>query len=116
MQCIFAVLKRSIFAVDEDKLSEGTNVLDSILERQISYFADEDGLNALLKHIGDSPWRQVFRTLRDGFNAQNSRKPVSLWQGVDPVFKDLVGGLTNFDPAKRLTAHEALAHRWFADV
>ena len=116
VQCISAVLKRLIFAVDEDKLEEGANELADILERQISYFADEDGLNALLKHLDDSPWCQVLNTPRDGFNESNPRKQFYLWIDVDADFKDLIGGFTNFDTAKRLTAHEALAHRWFAEL
>jgi serine/threonine protein kinase len=33
---------------------------------------------------------------------------------VDPAFKDLIRGLTNLDPAKRLTARQALEHPWLA--
>lgn len=88
-----------------------------ILERQISYFADADGLDALLKHLGkENPWCEILQVIRDGFNKSNPRKPFSLWRGVDADFKDLICGLTNFDPAKRLSAHDALAHRWFAEV
>ena len=87
-----------------------------ILERHISYFADEEGLNGLLTHLGDSPWRQVLEVLRDGFNQAHPRKPVSLWKWIDEDFRDLITGLTNFDPAQRLTAKEALNHRWFGDV
>lgn len=116
MQCIYAVLQRVIFAVAEEELANGEEPLSVVLERQISYFADEDGLNGLLKHLGDSPWCEVLKVIRDGFNKANPRKPFSLWRNVDADFKDLIGGLTNFDPVKRLTAHEALAHRWFGDV
>lgn len=55
MQCIHAVIKRVIFAVDEEKLAEGEEVLSVVLERQVSYFADEEGLNGLLEHLGDNP-------------------------------------------------------------
>lgn len=61
----------------------------------------------------------VFEVLRDGFNKENPRKPFSLWKNyvaIDADFKDLISGLTNFDPAKRITAHEALEHKWFKDV
>jgi serine/threonine protein kinase len=51
-----------------------------------------------------------------GVHGFNPRKPFSLWKNIDADFKDLVSGLTNFEPTKRLTAHEALAHRWFSDV
>ncbi|TAQ88176.1 hypothetical protein B7494_g3490 [Chlorociboria aeruginascens] len=114
--CIYAVLKRVIFAVDKEKLAEGEEILAVVLERQISYFADEDGLNGLLQHLGDSPWCEVLQVIRDGFNKTNPRKPFSLWKNIDTDFKDLIGGLTNFEPTKRLTAHEALAHKWFSDV
>lgn len=110
------MLKKVIFAVSEEELGEGEEKLAVVLERQISYFADLDGLNGLLKHLGESPWCEIFKVIRDGFNKDNPRKPVSLWTGIDADFKDLIGGLTNFDPAKSLTAHEALAHRWFREI
>jgi hypothetical protein len=47
--------KEVIFAVKEEDLKEGEEPLAVILERQISYFADKEGLNQLLKHLGDSP-------------------------------------------------------------
>lgn len=115
IQCIYAVLKRVIFAIDDSELGED-EPLAVLLERQISYFADTDGLDGFLEYLGDSPWREVIEVLRDGFGERNPRRPFSLWQNVDPDFKDLIGGLMNFDPAKRLTAHEALTHRWFRDV
>lgn len=105
-----------IFAVDEPKLADGVDKLAVVLERQISYFADEDGLNGFLKYLGDeSPWHQIFRVIKGGFGKEQPRKPFALWEGpnLDPDFKDLIGGLTNFDPTKRLTAQQALAHRWF---
>lgn len=114
-QCIYAVHKLVIFAVAESELGEGEVVLAHVLERQISYFADAEGLAELLRLLGESnsPWVDIFAVIRDGFNADNPRKPFSLWQGVDEELKDLVGRLTNFDPAKRLTAQEALGHPWF---
>ena len=119
MQCIYAVLQEVIFAVAEDKLDKGDadHIHAEVLKRQISYFADDDGLNALLNHLDDdNPWGQALWSLRASFNEKDPRRPFSRWEAVDADFKDLIGGLTNFDPAKRLTAHEALAHRWFADV
>ncbi|KAL9076571.1 MAG: hypothetical protein Q9161_000903 [Pseudevernia consocians] len=114
--CIYAVLQRVIFAVGEDELAEGEEPLSIVLERQISYFADEDGLNALLNRLGNSPRCGVLKVIRDGFNKTQPRKPFSMWENVDADFKDLISGLTNFDPAKRLTAQEALAHIWFIDL
>lgn len=114
------MLKRVIFAVGQEELGEGEQPLAIIIERQISYFADQDGFDAFVRHIDEnSPWCQIFGVLRDSFNGENPRRPFSLWKGEgveDEDFKDLVGGLTNFDPAKRLTARQALAHRWFDGV
>jgi serine/threonine protein kinase len=73
-------------------------------------------LDGFLKYLGESPWCEVLTVIRDGFTETNPRKPFSLWKNIDADFKDLIGGLMKFDPAKRLTAHDALAHRWFRDV
>jgi serine/threonine protein kinase len=118
IQCIYAVTNQVIFDVEEE-LEEDIEPFSIVIERQISYFAEEDTLAAFLEHIGDSRWRVVFETLRDGFNKKNPRKPFSLWKnyvGVDADFKDLISGSTNCDPAKRITARQALEHKWFEDV
>ncbi|KAL3473947.1 hypothetical protein BJX99DRAFT_260793 [Aspergillus californicus] len=68
--CICAVHKRIILAVREDELEESVDPLAIMIERQISYFADEYGLNRFLKHLGDNPWARVFEVTRDGFNQE----------------------------------------------
>ncbi|RDL40784.1 Serine protein kinase [Venustampulla echinocandica] len=95
--------------------------LSIILERQLSYFAEPDTFDTLLRHLGpESPWCEILTVVRSGFNEQNRRKPFRLWKvekpGFDQDFMDLVGRMTNFDLVKRITAREALAHKWFADV
>ncbi|QSS60257.1 hypothetical protein I7I51_05054 [Histoplasma capsulatum] len=114
--CIYAMHKRVIFAVGEEELDEGVDPLAIVIERQISYFADEDALNGFLKYLGDNPWIRVFEVIRDGFNKNNPRRPFFLWKGVDDDFKSFIRATTNFDPEKRITAHEALAHKWFEGV
>ncbi|KAH7381557.1 kinase-like domain-containing protein [Pyrenochaeta sp. MPI-SDFR-AT-0127] len=114
--CIYAVHKRVIFAVGEEELEEGVEPLAVVIERQISYFADEDGLSGFIKQLGNNPWVPVFEVTRDGFNKDNPRRPFSLWTGVDEGFKHLISDMTNFDPEKRITAREALAHKWFKGV
>ncbi|KAH7391070.1 kinase-like domain-containing protein [Phaeosphaeria sp. MPI-PUGE-AT-0046c] len=114
--CIYAVHKRVIFAVGEEELEEGVEPLAVVIERQISYFADEDGLSGFLNHLGDNPWVPIFEVTRDGFNKDNPRRPFSLWKGVDEDFKTLICAMTNFDPEKRIAAREALAHSWFEDI
>ncbi|KAL8717814.1 MAG: hypothetical protein Q9225_004987 [Loekoesia sp. 1 TL-2023] len=114
--CVYAVRKRVIFAINEEKLEEGVDPLAVVLRRQISYFADPAGLLGFLNYIGEeSPWFEVFGDIID----KSPRQPFYLWKGwedVDKDFKDLVGRLTNFDPAKRITAREALEHPWFKGV
>ncbi|EEQ27303.1 conserved hypothetical protein [Microsporum canis CBS 113480] len=114
--CIYAVHKKVIFAVDESELGEGEEKLARVIERQISFFADQDSIQEFLHHISESPWAEIFRVIRDGFNKENPRRPFALWKGVDPVFKDLVLRMTHFNPDKRITAREALAHEWFKGI
>ena len=111
-------MKRVILYVDENALLEGELALAHVVERQISYFADLESFHRLLRHLGDSPWCQVLEVLRDGFNEENPCEPFVRWnmEPLDSDLKDHIGGLTNFDPAKRLTADEALSHNWLYDV
>lgn len=108
--------KRVIFAVGDEELKEGEEKLAIVLQRQLSYFADLESLGGLLRYLGDSPWTQIFTVIAEGFNKELPRAPFALWKYIDPEFKDLVGKMTNVDPKGRITAHEALSHRWFADV
>lgn len=89
------------------------------LQRQVSYFGDREGVEGLLKHIGDDDVNcQVLRMLwEDRHEEYIPYKPFSEWADVtDVVFKDLIRELTNLDPANRITAAEALEHPWFTDV
>ncbi|KFZ01728.1 hypothetical protein V501_09833 [Pseudogymnoascus sp. VKM F-4519 (FW-2642)] len=120
--CIYVLSRTVIFALSAKEIEDPEmEPLSIILERQLSYFAEPDTFDALLRYLGpESPWCEIFKVVRSGFNEQNRRKPFRLWKvekpGFDEDFMDLVGAMTNFDPAKRITAREALAHRWFADV
>ncbi|OJJ67249.1 hypothetical protein ASPBRDRAFT_59233 [Aspergillus brasiliensis CBS 101740] len=89
------------------------------LQRQVSYFGDKEGLNGLLKHIGDDEVScQVLRILWDE-RAEDyiPYKPFAEWEDLmEPEFKDFIEKLMNLDPAKRVTAREVLEHPWFSDV
>jgi serine/threonine protein kinase len=89
------------------------------LQRQVSYFGDHDGVNGLLRHLQEDEVNcQVLKLLWDGRTDEDiPYKPFAEWpEVVDPAFKDLIRGLTNLDPAKRLTARQALEHPWFMDL
>lgn len=74
-------------------------------------------MNGLLKHIADDDTNcQVLRMLWDERSEEHiPYKPFPEWPDVgDTAFKDLIRGLTNLDPTKRVTARQALEHPWFA--
>ncbi|KAJ5952025.1 uncharacterized protein N7479_010438 [Penicillium vulpinum] len=114
--CICAVHRRIIFAVREDELEEGVDPLAVVIERQIFYFADEDGINGFLNHLGDNPWVRVFEATWEGYNQEAPCEPFAFWNGVDDDFKSLVCPMTYFDPRKRVSARQALGQKWFEDV
>jgi serine/threonine protein kinase len=121
-QCIYVLSRTVIFALSAEEMEDPEmEPLSIILERQISYFSEPNTFDALLRHLGpESPWCEIFTVVRRGFNEQNRRKPFRLWKvekpGFDQDFIDLVERMTNFDPTMRITAREALAHNWFADI
>jgi serine/threonine protein kinase len=102
--------------VAKEELGEGEDKLAIVIERQLSYFSDWESLQGLRQHLGDSSWTQIFDMIALSFGEENPRAPLALWKDIDPEFKDLVGKLTTVDPKRRITAHEALSHRWFTDA
>lgn len=55
-KCIFAMLGRVIFGPDDDfNLDVAKGALPAMirLQRQVSYFGDKDGINGLMKHVGE---------------------------------------------------------------
>jgi serine/threonine protein kinase len=111
---IYVMLNAMIFLVSNDQL----NAEDSwrhILRRHLSYFADKDGFNGFLQHIGEeNPFFERVIALANDFPPGNRRRPFEAWGGEDPIFKDLVVKMTRLDPALRITARDALSHPWFA--
>lgn len=110
---IYVMVNEMVFRVSDDQL----NASDSwryILRRHISYFADEDGLNGFLQHIGkENPFYERLVSLTNSFTSEDLRQPFHSWDYVEQDLKDLVGKMTNLDPTRRITAREALEHRWF---
>lgn len=116
------MLGHVIFGIDDDfRFHESQGALPAMirLQRQVSYFGDKEGINGLLKHIGDDEINcQVLRMLWDERSEEYiPYKPISQWEDhMEPEFRDLIGQLMNLDPAKRLTAPEALGHPLFSGV
>ncbi|KAJ5468630.1 hypothetical protein N7475_006382 [Penicillium sp. IBT 31633x] len=95
----------------EDELEVGVDSITVIIERQISYFADEDRLNGFLKHLGDNPRVRIFEVTRYASNQETPHEQFALWSGVGDVFNSLVCAMTRFDPGERITARQALEHK-----
>lgn len=122
MQCIYALTKRVIFCVIKEELGEDEELLSIVLERQLSYFGDQEAFNGFLQYLynknPENPWIEIFQVVRSSFNAENRRQPFSLWPDeiIDEDFRDLIVKMANFNPEKRITAREALEHKWFMNV
>jgi serine/threonine protein kinase len=110
------LLRRVIFWVD---MPQNSDPSFAILERQISHFAEKEDIDDFLEYLGRShPWRSDFNRITESFTQENPRRPFSLWRSdvLDADFKDLIRKMTHFDPRKRISAREALAHPWFKDA
>lgn len=100
---------KMVFHVGWDKL-DAEDAWRHVLSRHISYFADEEGFNGLLKHIQkENPFFERLVSLAESV----PRQPFEAWGSVEPELKNLVGKMTCLDPSRRITAAEALEHPWF---
>lgn len=87
------------------------------LQRQVSYFGDAEGVEGLLKHLGDDDMnKQILSILwEDRHEEYITYKPFTTWpEAEDVAFRDVIKGTTNLDPSKRLTALEVLKLPWFS--
>ncbi|PSN69711.1 putative serine/threonine protein kinase [Corynespora cassiicola Philippines] len=118
--CIYAVLGRVIFGPDDEfqkHIAQGALAALIRLQRQVSYFGCEEGLNGLMKHVGDEEVNcQILRTLwEERTEDYIPYEPFSNWPDVsDATFKNLIQKLMDLDPKRRITARQALEHPWFA--
>ncbi|OIW29042.1 kinase-like protein [Coniochaeta ligniaria NRRL 30616] len=110
---VYVMLNDMIFRVRDEELA-ADDAWRHILRRHISYFGDEDGFRGLLRHIGEeNEFFDRLIALAGDFDADRPRKPFAMWHYVDAELRDLAVKMTNLDPARRITAREALEHAWF---
>lgn len=121
VQCIYAMLGRVIFGYDDDfqkHEAQGALPFCIRLQRQVSYFGDQEGFDGLMRLVGEEEVNcEVLRPLWE-FRMEDDipYRPFSDWPDVsDSEFKDVVCKLMNLDPFKRITASQALEHPWFKD-
>ena len=82
--------------------------------RQVAHFGDNGGLDGFIEYLTEFMEAESIRAALE--KSPLSPSPFSKRKDVDPVFKNLIAGLMNLDPRKRLTAQEALEHEWFQDA
>jgi serine/threonine protein kinase len=89
------------------------------LQRQVCYFGNEEGFQGLRVHISDDTFNcEILGMLWEDRNEDYiPYKPFGEWPEItDEVFVDLMKKMMHLDPRKRITAHDALEHPWFADI
>lgn len=113
-QMVYVMANEMVLRVPDEQLN-AADTWRYILRLHLSYFADVDGVEHFLEHIGE---RNLFfdriLELINTFGPENPRQPVEHWDFLEPELKDLVARMTSLDPRGRITAREALEHSWFS--
>ncbi|KAH6854076.1 kinase-like domain-containing protein [Chaetomium sp. MPI-CAGE-AT-0009] len=116
IMAIYIMDGEMVFAVSDEELN-GDMAWWHVLRRHISYFADEEGFQGLLEHIGqENPFFERLISLAGDFGPGNPMEPFARWHYVDADFRDLIQKMTNLDPNRRISARKALEHPWFRDT
>jgi hypothetical protein len=105
-----------VLGVPSENRPEGELLQDMGIERQLSFFADDEGVSGLVKYFDDDEQckGQHFTTIANWFTKDNPRQLFDTRPNLGPVFKGLVMRMI-VDPTGRLTAANALSHAWFVD-
>nr|XP_001389407.2 hypothetical protein ANI_1_2940014 [Aspergillus niger CBS 513.88] len=110
---VYVMANEMVLRVPDEQL----NAEDSwrhVLRLHLSYFADIEGVERFLEHIGEqNPFFERILELINTFGPGNPRQPVEHWDFLEPELKDLVAKMTYLDPRGRITSKEALEHPWF---
>lgn len=111
------MFRKIIFRID----AEGLSVAEKervIVKRLLSHFGDGPGLAGLLGHLDadSAKWHGLIMAVADEFTTDDPRQPISMWSDIDESFRDIIVKMTSLDPARRITAKDALEHSWFQDV
>lgn len=116
------MLGRVIFGPDADfQKHKAAGALPEMirLQRQIFYFPDRESFNGLITHVGDNTLScQVLGMLWDDRVADyHSYEPFPSWAEVgDSLFQEVVIGMMQLDPTRRISAQQALGHSWFQEI
>ncbi|KAF2009542.1 kinase-like protein [Aaosphaeria arxii CBS 175.79] len=121
--CVYAMLNKVLFGLDNDfqhHVRKGAEPDPIRLQRQVSYFGTQEELDGLMTILRDDDERSctVLSMLwEDRYAEYHAYRPFDEWPEVtDEVFKDLMRELMTLSPLKRMSAHQAVRHPWFADV
>ncbi|RAL05525.1 kinase-like protein [Aspergillus ibericus CBS 121593] len=110
---VYVMANRMVLRVPDDQLN-AEDAWRHILPLHLSYFANIDGLEQFLDHIGEeNPYFQRMLELVSTFGPENPLLPVKGWTFLEPELRDLVEKMTPLDPRRRITSKEALEHPWF---
>lgn len=86
------------------------------LQRLVSYFGDREGLEGLMRHVGDEEVNlQVLELLWEDRQAEyHSYRRFETWEEVrDEGLREVVLGMLRLDPGRRWTAEQVVGHPWF---
>ncbi|KAL1590755.1 hypothetical protein WHR41_00954 [Cladosporium halotolerans] len=117
--CLFAMTGKIVCGPDADfdkHVARGALPAMIRLQRLVSYFGDREGLEGLVRHVGDEEVNlQVLELLWEDREAEyHSYRRFETWEEVrDEGLREVVLGMLKLDPGRRWTAEQVVGHPWF---
>lgn len=119
LQCIYALGGGELLLLEDyqELVNHDISPEQEILTRHFSYFGS--ATEGLLKQIDDEDWcvalKGASKTAERATKEQPELRFEQWGKELGPDAQDMISGMTNPDPAARLTIDQVLTHRWWQE-
>lgn len=120
LQCIYTLGGGDFLLLNDYKqlAARGISAEQEILTRHFTYFGPVP--EGLYRQVNDKNWSEAMKEASEVADLAAKDQPelrFTWWsQELGAAAQDIISGMTNLDPAARITIDHILSHRWWQEI